>query len=518
VWAQVSVAALAVCLNETPALARQMGDQVPATTSIAQRLLVLAGPLGVTEAGATPVCDPTAPARATGVAGVAFLGAMIVLDRGGVSRALAWPLLLATAAAIQAALFFMPGLWSSDILDYASHGRVAAIHSANPYVVTPSAFPDDPFANLGAWAGDVTVYGPVWTRIEVWLTSWLGPSAGAVSSAFAFKAVGLASYLACALLIWWITREWQVLGLRGVSPLVSTALWVWNPLVNIEVVGSAHNEGFMSALVLAAFAVLTAALRRRRLDRLLPWTLAIASLWLGALVKFVPAAMAAIVSLVWLGRTASLVSRMGRLLIIVGVVGVITVVMAWPWLDTPAIAQPLVGLAAGGERFKDAWQDSPADWVAVRPLRALGVPDTRAVPRMEVARTILWGITRTIFAVYVAIEAWRLWHRTTQEGASLVFSIAAASARALLLAVLLYISQVYAWYFLWPVPLACLVGWRNAWARAAVIFGVCFLPAFYLREFQSYGLFYVPMPLYAALAIVAVTLLAERVPRILARA
>jgi hypothetical protein len=73
-----------------------------------------------------------------------------------------------------------------------------------------------------------------------------------------------------------------------------------------------------------------------------------------------------------------------------------------------------------------------------------------------------------------------------------------------LLAILLYVSQVYPWYFLWPLPLACLVGWRNPTSQAVVILGLCFLPAYYLREFESYGVFYLPIYLLVGLAILAV--------------
>ena len=71
--------------------------------------------------------------------------------------------------------------------------------------------------------------------------------------------------------------------------------------------------------------------------------------------------------------------------------------------------------------------------------------------------------------------------------------------RVLLLALLLYTSQVYAWYFLWPLPVACLLGPRDAWSRAAVVFGLTFLPAYYLREFEPYGVF--QMPIYAEIGL-----------------
>jgi hypothetical protein len=181
---------------------------------------------------------------------------------------------------------------------------------------------------------------------------------------------------------------------------------------------------------------------------------------------------------------------------------IVSLVVAWPWLDSPAVAVPLAGLAAGGQRFKDAWQDALAAWLTVRVVPRLGVPDADA---LDAGRTIAWALTRLLFALYVAFEGWLLWRRTGSDDRAVLRSIALASTRALLMAVLLYVSQVYAWYFLWPLPMACLLGPRSVSTRAAVVFGLTFLCAFYLREFASYGVFYVPIYALIGLAIVGVT-------------
>ncbi|MBV8720044.1 MAG: hypothetical protein JOZ65_33655 [Chloroflexi bacterium] len=93
---------------------------------------------------------------------------------------------------------------------------------------------------------------------------------------------------------------------------------------------------------------------------------------------------------------------------------------------------------------------------------------------------------------------------------SVLRAIALASMRVLLLALLLYTSQVYAWYFLWPLPMACLLGPRNGWSRATVVFGLVFLPAYYLREFAPYGVFEMPRYAELALAILAAGWLGSR--------
>ena len=166
----------------------------------------------------------------------------------------------------------MPALLSSDIIDYASHGRVASLHAANPYVAVPASIPTDPFSSLGAWPTSVTVYGPLWTRIDSILTGTL--ATGDVGMlALAYKLLALTSVAASAVLIVWIVRRWNSLGVTDAAPVVAVAIWLWNPLVNVELVGNAHNEAVMIVFVLLAFALLTVAARRGR--RTLLWLAAL---------------------------------------------------------------------------------------------------------------------------------------------------------------------------------------------------------------------------------------------------
>ena len=555
VWAQVAVAALSVCLNETPGLAIGLARSLPLSAQTAQTLLPLFGQ------NQLQACDPTAPARAMAVAGVAYLAALVVVDRGGIPSVVLWLVIGVVAASAQLALFFMPALLSSDILDYASHGRVAAIHAANPYLLPPSAFPSDPFSTQGAWPDVVTVYGPLWTRVDAAITGLLA-SGSEVQLAFAYKLVGLFSNLASIGLIWWIAGRWQA------QRSVAVAMWAWNPLVNIELVGSAHNEAVMTVLVLAGFAFLTAALTRpdvtpelscsaasareaapartgphsspgsappdpgRQLAQPQPrgqlreegeapgrswlWLAALVCLALGALVKFVPAGIGAIVTLIWLRRAPTTRVGLRRALVLAVMLAALSIVVAWPWLDSPAVAGPLLGLAAGGQRFKDVWQDAPAAWLTVRLVPLLGVPDDPATLRMDVARTMVWGVTRIVFLAYVAVEGWLLWRHADDPDPVLLHRVAAASVRALLMAILLFVTQVYPWYFLWPLPVACLLGIRDPWSRAAVIFGLAFLPAYYLREFQSYGVFSMPLYAEAAVALLVLIWAWGRAPRLMA--
>jgi hypothetical protein len=440
------------------------------------------------------------------IAALAFAAAIFALDRGQFPSRFTWPLVICAAVVMRLALFFMPGLLSSDIIDYATHGRVASLHAANPYVFTPSHFPNDPLSSLGAWPNVVTVYGPVWTHVDALVTGML-PNASLVQLVFAYKLIALLTDLASVGLLLWTVRSWRRLGATRVTPVVAAAMWVWNPLVNLELIGNAHNESHMFSLMFLGLAVLTVAIQRSAGAWL--WVAALVSLWLATLVKFVPAALEAIVAFVWLRIAPRWVLRLGLLAILL--LG-ISVIAAAPWLDSPSVAAPIVGLASGGQRFKDVWQDAAAAWLTVRMVPLFGVPDDPATLRMDVARVIVWGITRALFAAYLLFEARQLWRHTasTSDPAILLRAIALAALRVLLLALLLYTSQVYAWYFLWPLPMACLLGPQSTWSRAVLVFGLTFMPAFYLREFQPYGVFDVPRYAEIALAILAAIWLASR--------
>jgi hypothetical protein len=337
----------------------------------------------------------------------------------------------------------------------------------------------------------VTVYGPLWTDLETAIASVFA-SGDRVQLAFVYKALAVVGNLAILWLLWLVATMWQQ------SPLLAVAMWAWNPVANIEILGSGHNEALMLVFVLLGLALVST---RQR------WLLALVWLWSGALIKFVPLAVAAFTWLAWMRTASSWRSRVVRTAVLGAVFLALTVGTAWPWLSSAAVAEPLFNVAAGGQRFKDVWQDAPAAWLTVRVVPLLGVPDDPPTLRMDIARTMVWSVTRAVFVIYLALEAWWLLRSTDLVGRR----IALASLRCLLLAVLLFVSQVYAWYFLWPLPMACVIGWREPWSRAAVMFGLTFLPAFYLREFESYGVFY--MPIYGLVALALIVVLRSRAER-----
>ena len=149
------------------------------------------------------------------------------------------------AVAIQLLPLAAPLLLSTDAWTYWEYGRIAAVHDGNPYVDTPSEFPDDPaYEHAGAaWRETTSVYGPAFTLVSEAVALVSGSSAAA--AAWIFKVLAALAVLACALLAARLARD---------RPF-ALAFVGWNPLLAIHFAGGGHNDALMMALVLAPLAL-----------------------------------------------------------------------------------------------------------------------------------------------------------------------------------------------------------------------------------------------------------------------
>ena len=172
---------------------------------------------------------------------LAYLVALLLLRR----RELPRRTVLVLAVAIQLLPLTAPLLLSTDAWTYWEYGRIAAVHDANPYIDTPSDFPDDPaYERAGAaWRETTSVYGPAFTLLSEGVALVSGSSAAA--AAWIFKALAALAVLACALLAARLSRD---------RPF-ALAFVGWNPLLAIHFAGGGHNDALMMALVLAPLAL-----------------------------------------------------------------------------------------------------------------------------------------------------------------------------------------------------------------------------------------------------------------------
>jgi len=143
-------------------------------------------------------------------------------------------------------LVALPNVLSTDLFLYIEHGRVYAVHGANPYVVPPAAFPDDPYLSLVFWQENTSPYGPVWTQVSGLLTAAVEAVGGGLATyVLAYKGLALALHLLAGALIWRIATGWN-----PERRALAAGLYLLNPLCLMEFAGSGHNDALMIVWVL----------------------------------------------------------------------------------------------------------------------------------------------------------------------------------------------------------------------------------------------------------------------------
>jgi len=337
----------------------------------------------------------------------AYVGGVYLIRRFGLGLVAA----TALAAAIQLAPLGAPLLLSTDTWTYWDYGRIAAVHDANPYVHTPSDFPDDPaFPYVGEkWVNTTSVYGPAFTLASEPLALADGESADA--AAWTYKTLAAVLLLGAAALAAFIARGRRAFALAFVG---------WNPLLAVHFAGGGHNDIWMASLVLGALAL--GATGRRQ--------------WAG--VSWVAAVLIKWIPLVFLPLRA-LEARANKRQV--------------GHLGFAAAAAVLVGISS----WQFGWH-----WLgALGPLARNAHEETRfAIPhRLEQIGFPHWLALALVAAAFAAAYVWLL--REAWRG----------RARLALAAGLLLLATPYLvpWYAVWVVPLAAAEEDRAAQGLALVL-------------------------------------------------
>jgi hypothetical protein len=179
-------------------------------------------------------------------------------------------------------------------------------------------------------------------------------------------------------------------------------------------------------------------------------------------------------------------------------VSAITVILFLPWLDFPRSLQPILKAADG-----KSWQfsNSAPDVIAMHIDNKLLNPpsvdpatenhvyfygDVYWTPTTDSTRGWLKVITRAIFVVYLAWECWALWRLAGDRSRSIVEPILRASVRVFTVLILLVFPWVLEWYWMWPMALAALLGWRDMHTKIVVAYTVLALPLFYTHHYWNW--------------------------------
>jgi hypothetical protein len=185
---------------------------------------------------------------AVAAGGIGVIAALMAVTRGARPSIRA---LTAFAVIVVGLLTVLPAAGSTDILDYAANGRMAAT-GQSPYVTTPLQLKQsgDPIGRWipATWETSVSVYGPVATA-EEWAAAELGGTSMARIT-FWLKLWNSIAFGVVVLLLDRTLRSDPARRLRG------HLLWTVNPLLLWEIVASGHIDGLAAAFGLLGILLL----------------------------------------------------------------------------------------------------------------------------------------------------------------------------------------------------------------------------------------------------------------------
>ncbi|ETK34871.1 polyprenol phosphomannose-dependent alpha 1,6 mannosyltransferase MptB [Microbispora sp. ATCC PTA-5024] len=181
---------------------------------------------------------------------VALGAAAILLGAAGLAAGLRaaelmpparWTALAGCLAAV--ALAFLPPSGSSDHLNYAAYGRMAAL-GHDPYATVPADLPGDPvIGRVEEWRTTPSVYGPVATFVQA-VAAHIGGGSLRLT-VFAMEAANAGAFVALAVVLHRATRDDPVRQRRA------ALLWAANPLVVYQLAAGMHLDTIATALVVA---------------------------------------------------------------------------------------------------------------------------------------------------------------------------------------------------------------------------------------------------------------------------
>lgn len=141
-------------------------------------------------------------------------------------------------------LFFSyPAVFSYDIFNYMTTAKVSFFYWENPYIIMPVEFIGEPFLSFTHAANKLALYAPFWIILTG--IPFLLSFGNFIFMLYSFKLLVSFFYIATAILLWKLTKNYL--------PVV---IFTLNPLVVIEVMIGGHNDIVMMFFALLSFYLL----------------------------------------------------------------------------------------------------------------------------------------------------------------------------------------------------------------------------------------------------------------------
>ena len=342
-------------------------------------------------------------------------------------------------------LVFVYPVGALDIFDYIFAGREMVAYGANPYLVMPQVFADDPFFAYVGWQTFPFTYGPLFGL----LSGSIGLAAhdNLLLNLLLFKGVAVAAYvIASAMIYRLLQREAPERALAGVI------LFSWSPLVVFEVATNAHNDILVVLFVVAGLVAFAAGRR----------PLALASLALSVFTKFVTAPLALLWLVAGLRATIGARQRLVFLLSSAALVAVIGGLLYAPFLTDSSTRRTVLLAPTKRQEFFTS---------SVPSLFVIATRDRLGNVKAEAAARNISLLLLALFSVFQALRVMGTWQDLTR-----------ASYNVVLFYLLFLCPWFQPWYVMWVVPLAALLPGRTR-AHVATIFSLAAMGKYLVYDF-----------------------------------
>lgn len=162
------------------------------------------------------------------------------------------PIVLGGTVLFSLTLIFLYPVTAMDVYNYAVLGHVVTFHGLNPLITAPASVQGDAFISYGGiWAESTSPYGPVWigvSALDSLIAGW-----NVIRAVLILKSISALGVVATTILLAGAATRWRI-----PKPALAAALFGWNPLVQLELVGNGHNDSIMIALLVLSLLLLAA--------------------------------------------------------------------------------------------------------------------------------------------------------------------------------------------------------------------------------------------------------------------